>query len=69
MAGVSLPVFDLAALESSAERARLRDACESVGFFYVANHGVDPVLERRLDNQTTRQIKYLTDYSLQIVII
>ncbi|HEY0253667.1 MAG TPA: 2OG-Fe(II) oxygenase family protein [Kofleriaceae bacterium] len=34
-----LPVFPLATLEH--ETARLRAACEDIGFFYVANHGVD----------------------------
>jgi isopenicillin N synthase-like dioxygenase len=36
-----LPVFDLATLEAAREVRRLADACESTGFFYVANHGVD----------------------------
>ncbi len=39
-------------METAAERARLRDACESVGFFYVANHGVDAALERRLEDDS-----------------
>lgn len=34
-----LPVFQLGAIEADA--ARLRDACETVGFFYVADHGID----------------------------
>jgi isopenicillin N synthase-like dioxygenase len=46
---VSLPVFELEAMETPRELARLRDACEAVGFFYVAGHGVDPALERRLE--------------------
>jgi len=34
-------VFDLARLEAADEVHRLAEACESTGFFYVANHGVD----------------------------
>jgi isopenicillin N synthase-like dioxygenase len=46
---VSLPVFRLGSMEQAGEVRRLRAACESVGFFYVAEHGVDPGLERRLE--------------------
>jgi len=44
-----IPVIDLAELgrDSSAEVAvvaAIRDACENVGFFYAANHGIDAAL-------------------------
>src|ERR1700744_4540948 len=44
-----IPVIDIAELgrDSKAEVATvaaIRHACENVGFFYVAHHGVDPAL-------------------------
>jgi len=42
-----LPVFSLPALEADA--ARMARACEQVGFFYLADTGIDPALERELD--------------------
>jgi len=50
MQAESLPVMDLSAPEPGA----LREACERHGFFYVRGHGVDPALERRLEQATTR---------------
>ncbi len=44
----ALPVIDLGA----ADPARLREACETHGFFYVAGHGIDAALERRLESVT-----------------
>lgn len=46
----SLPLIDIAGLRSSdpaarlAVAARLREACQERGFFYVCNHGIDPAL-------------------------
>lgn len=40
-----LTTGDLAALPAVA--AEIRRAAEAVGFFYVANHGIDPALQRR----------------------
>ena len=39
-----VPILDLATLSSDGELAplakQLRHACETIGFFYVANHGI-----------------------------
>ncbi len=49
----SLPVIDLGPLRGGTEAglaavaAEIRRAAEAVGFFYVANHGIDPQLARR----------------------
>ena len=48
----ALPVIDLGPLRSgdsglAAVAAEIRRAAEEVGFFYVANHGIDPELARR----------------------
>jgi isopenicillin N synthase-like dioxygenase len=52
----ALPVVDVASLvrgEPAADVVRaLRTACEDVGFFYAAGHGIDPALERRLGQAT-----------------
>ena len=45
-----VPILDLAALRSDGELAplakQLRHACETIGFFYVANHGIpEPICE------------------------
>ncbi len=47
----ALPIIDVSADQAPRE---LRRACESLGFFYAANHGVDPALERRLEEVTRR---------------
>ncbi|MBL8957818.1 MAG: isopenicillin N synthase family oxygenase [Myxococcaceae bacterium] len=46
-----LPIIDVASPDAP---ARLRAACESLGFFYVTNHGVDAELERRLEQLTPK---------------
>ncbi len=50
---VQIPVVSLAGLRSGAEpatvAAALGAACREDGFFYVADHGVDPTLEARLE--------------------
>ncbi len=52
----SLPVVEVGDLvrgQPSAETVRaLRTACEEVGFFYAAGHGLDPALEQRLAGAT-----------------
>jgi isopenicillin N synthase-like dioxygenase len=50
MTSDSLPVVDLSSLRVEAIRA----ACERHGFFYVSGHGVDPMLEKRLEEATRR---------------
>jgi isopenicillin N synthase-like dioxygenase len=51
MSAHDLPVIDLGLLRSDRERGRLaiaaalREVCEATGFFYVKNHGIDPVLQ------------------------
>lgn len=47
-----LPTFDLAELEEPGEVRRLRAACEEVGFFYIAGHGIDAELEARLERES-----------------
>jgi len=46
----SVPIVDLAGAETEAARERIardiHDACRSIGFFYVRNHGVDDALIR-----------------------
>jgi isopenicillin N synthase-like dioxygenase len=49
---LSLPVFRLEAMEQPGEVRRLGEACEAVGFFYVAEHGVDRALEHRLERDS-----------------
>jgi len=52
-ASTTLPVIDLGPLRGAADAglaavaAEIRRAAEEVGFFYVANHGIDPELARR----------------------
>lgn len=46
----TLPVINLSA--PSVEG--VRTACERHGFFYVSNHGVDPAVEARLEEATSR---------------
>jgi isopenicillin N synthase-like dioxygenase len=49
-ASTSLPLIDVSGLRSDdtgaqqAVAARLREACEGRGFFYITGHGVDPAL-------------------------
>jgi isopenicillin N synthase-like dioxygenase len=47
-----LPVIDAQALQGGAEVQALRRACEDVGFFFIANHGIEPALEQRLESLT-----------------
>lgn len=49
---VPLPVFRLEAMEHPSEVRRLREACESVGFFYVSEYGVDRAIERGLERDS-----------------
>jgi isopenicillin N synthase-like dioxygenase len=52
----ALPIIEVSALDegdASAVRA-LRQACESVGFFYAAQHGIDPSLEQQLETLSHR---------------
>ncbi|MGQ0842574.1 MAG: isopenicillin N synthase family dioxygenase [Sporichthyaceae bacterium] len=51
---MDIPVVDVVGLfgDPDAQRAvatRIGDACRDNGFFYVVGHGVDPALERRLE--------------------
>jgi isopenicillin N synthase-like dioxygenase len=39
-----LPVFDVRALDAGEKIAELRQACQGTGFFYIADHGIDPAL-------------------------
>jgi isopenicillin N synthase-like dioxygenase len=54
MTASDLPVIDLGLLRSEAAGDRhavataLREVCAATGFFYIANHGVDPALQERL---------------------
>lgn len=49
----TLPVIDLGPLDAGdpaalpTVAAEIRRAAESVGFFYIANHGIDPAVQRR----------------------
>jgi len=49
-----IPVIDLSLLRSGSSDDRhqvarqLHDVCSTIGFFYVANHGIAPALEERL---------------------
>jgi isopenicillin N synthase-like dioxygenase len=49
-----LPVIDLGLLRSDARDGRrtvaaaLRDVCQATGFFYIANHGIDPAVQETL---------------------
>ncbi len=49
---MALPVIDVEALRGDAEVKVLRLACEEAGFFFIANHGVEPGLEARLETLT-----------------
>jgi isopenicillin N synthase-like dioxygenase len=53
-----LPVIHLESLRTGGDTSRcaeaIRAASERHGFFYVAGHGVDPALERRLEEETVR---------------
>lgn len=46
----SLPIIDL----NKPSEAAVRTACERHGFFYISNHGVDPSVERRLEEATVK---------------
>lgn len=48
MSSDSLPIIDLSSLSVDT----LREACARHGFFYIAGHGVDEALERRLEEAT-----------------
>jgi isopenicillin N synthase-like dioxygenase len=52
MPPLGLPIFRLPVMEEAAEVARLRQACETVGFFYLADHGIDPAVERALEHES-----------------
>ena len=51
-----MPVVDVGSLvegrPTEAVVSQLRAACEGVGFFYAAGHGLDPLLEQRLVRAT-----------------
>jgi isopenicillin N synthase-like dioxygenase len=51
---IGLPVIDVAALDAgdARETHALGSACETAGFFYASNHGVDAALELRLEALT-----------------
>ena len=53
-----LPVIDVAPLVGGGATRAIADAigeaCRTYGFFYVAGHGVDPALERRLEEASRR---------------
>ena len=59
-AASGLPVIDLAGMDADSATARsriaeqIRDACEQVGFFYIANHGVPADLVRRVFAENDR---------------
>ena len=54
MSAYGLPVIDLGLLRDDAESGRqevalaLREVCAATGFFYVKNHGIDPLLQSAL---------------------
>ena len=54
----TLPVVDLGPLLSGGRTeetaAAIGEACRTFGFFYAAGHGVDPALERRLEEASRR---------------
>jgi isopenicillin N synthase-like dioxygenase len=58
MPAASLPVIDVAPLVAggaSGEVARaIGEACRTWGFFYVLGHGIDPGLQRRLEDASRR---------------
>ncbi len=53
-----LPVVDLSEIREGGNSRScveaVRDACERHGFFYISGHGVEPALERRLEEATVR---------------
>jgi isopenicillin N synthase-like dioxygenase len=55
---MSLPIVDLGPLREGRDARTaaeaIRTASERHGFFYVAGHGVDPAIERRLEEATVR---------------
>lgn len=59
-ASTTLPIIDIGALRSddpSRHRAiarQFRAACTATGFFYAANHGVDPALSARIFGEAKR---------------
>lgn len=63
---MSLPVFRLEVMEEPAEAQRLREACESLGFFYVSDYGIDPELERGLERESAAFFARPLDEKLRI---
>jgi isopenicillin N synthase-like dioxygenase len=51
---MALPVIDVEALIGDREVSALRHACETHGFFFITNHGVDHSLEARLEELTVQ---------------
>jgi isopenicillin N synthase-like dioxygenase len=54
-----LPIIDIEPLvnrsgERGAVAARIGAACREHGFFYIVGHGIDPGLQRRLEDQSRR---------------
>jgi len=66
-----LPIVNISALVSgSEERHRvameLREACREFGFFYIVEHGVDEVLQQRLERVSRIFFKQPLDQKLEI---
>ncbi|MBD8094598.1 isopenicillin N synthase family oxygenase [Pseudomonas fluorescens] len=55
-----LPLIDIRGLRSNnlsdrmSVASELREACQRCGFFYIINHGIDPVLIRAVQEQSER---------------
>lgn len=68
----SIPLIDVSALESGTEAevrataAEISSACKSIGFFYAANHGIDPSLCEAVLNQAKALFDLLIDEKLSI---
>ena len=58
MGSTSLPVIDLRPLVAAGSTREIAEAigeaCRTFGFFYVVGHGIDPKLERRLEEASRR---------------
>lgn len=60
-----IDVIDLT-LPEEAIVAALRKACEDVGFFYIVNHGIDPVLREKIFAESKKFFDLPTEEKLKV---
>jgi len=67
---MQLPIIDISLLDraetSSAVAQQISAACREHGFFYVAGHGVDPVLQQRMEAMSQAFFALPEDEKMQV---